>query len=86
MYLRQNIRCSIGEFKHQARMKHRTTDRGLQESAFYRAQGEGKCYACRHLLYYRDGRLAKVLDAELAVCSVDQHIVARAERPHDPDL
>lgn len=86
MFIRRDIRCAIGEFRHAALLKHRTTDRGLEESAFYRSTGEGKCYACRFLKYYRDGRLAKVLDADTAVCEVDLHVVARVERPHDPGL
>lgn len=86
MFLRRDIRCANGEFKHAASWKRRTTDRGLAETAFVRDAGDGKCFACRFVRYYRDGRLAKVLDAETAVCEIDQHVVARVERPYDPDL
>lgn len=86
MFIRQDLRCTNDSFKHQALMKYRTTDRGLKESAFYRANGEGKCHACRHLQYYRDGRLSKPLDAEMAVCAIDRHIVIKVDRPYDPDL
>jgi len=86
MFLRRDLGCTNGEFQHHYRIKHRTTDRGLKEAAFNRAAGRGKCYECRHLRYYRDGRLAKPLDADTAVCEVDRHIIHQTERPHDPGL
>ncbi|MCY0876604.1 MAG: hypothetical protein OWT28_10110 [Firmicutes bacterium] len=79
MFLRRDVQCSNDEFKHKASYKHKTTDRGLAESAFLRSQGEGKCYACRFLAYYRDGQLAKALDADTAVCSVDQRVILRVD-------